>query len=219
MRIALADDSNLFRRGLHSLVTATGIEVVCEASEALTLLAKVSADPPDAVIVDIQMPPTFTDEGLDAAEKLKSKYPKMGVLVLSTYSETVYAVRLMQQGFRGMGYLLKDCVDDVETLVDALTRVCAGRSAIDPEIVARLIAHQGRAGELSTLTAREHDVLRHMAEGRSNAGIAVALNLSARTVEAHVANVFTKLRLPADGDDNRRVLAVLTWLRAAVQAP
>lgn len=219
MRIALADDSALFRRGLHSLLTAVGIEVVCEASDAQTLLAKVAAHRPDAAIVDIRMPPTFTDEGLEAAEKLKSQYPEMGVLVLSTYSETAYAVRLLQQGFTGVGYLLKDCVDDVETLVDALTRVCEGRSAIDPDIVARLITHQGRAGELSVLTTREHEVLRSMAEGRSNAGIAAALNLSTRTVEAHVANLFTKLRLPADGDDNRRVLAVLTWLRAAVQEP
>ncbi len=217
MRVALADDSNLFRRGLHSLVTAVGIDVAFEAKDATTLLTLVEADPPDAVIVDIRMPPTFTDEGLVAAETLTSRYPGMGVLVLSTYSETAYAVRLLESCGQGVGYLLKDRVDDVTALEDALKRVCAGRSAIDQDIVARLIAQQGRADEIATLTSREHDVLAHMAEGRSNAGIGQALGLSGRTVEAHVASVFLKLQLPADGDDNRRVLAVLTWLRATVQ--
>jgi len=217
VRVALADDSNLFRRGLRSLVTAVGIEVAFEARDATALLTLVEADPPNAVIVDIRMPPTFTDEGLVAAETLKSRYPEMGVLVLSTYSETAYAVRLLAGGGHGVGYLLKDRVDDVSALVDALERVCAGRSAIDPDIVARLIAQHGRLDEMAVLTAREHDVLRHMAEGRSNAGIGLALGLSARTVEAHVASVFQKLGLPSRGDDNRRVLAVLTWLRATVQ--
>jgi DNA-binding NarL/FixJ family response regulator len=217
MRIALADDSNLFRRGLRSLVTAVGVEVAFEARDPSALLTLVEADPPDAVIVDIRMPPTFTDEGLVVAETLTARYPEMGVLVLSTYSETAYAVRLMEGGGQGIGYLLKDRVDDVSTLVDALERVCAGRSVIDPDIVARLIAQHRRVDEMAELTVRERDVLAHMAEGRSNAGIGQALGLSARTVEAHVASVFLKLRLPASGDDNRRVLAVLTWLRATVQ--
>ena len=141
----------------------------------------------------------------------------MGVLVLSTYNETAYAVRLLEGCGQGVGYLLKDRVDDVSALVDALERVCAGRSAIDPDIVARLIAQHRRVDEMAELTARERDVLAHMAQGRSNAGIGLALGLSARTVEAYVASVFQKLRLPAAGDDNRRVLAVLTWLRATVQ--
>jgi DNA-binding NarL/FixJ family response regulator len=217
MRIALADDSNLFRRGLRSLVMAVGVEVAFEARDPSALLTLVEADPPDAVIVDIRMPPTFTDEGLVVAETLTARYPEMGVLVLSTYSETAYAVRLMEGGGQGIGYLLKDRVDDVSTLVDALERVCAGRSVIDPDIVARLIAQHRRVDEMAELTVRERDVLAHMAEGRSNAGIGQALGLSARTVEAHVASVFLKLRLPASGDDNRRVLAVLTWLRATVQ--
>ena len=217
MRIALADDSNLFRRGLRLLVTAVGVEVAFEARDPSALLTLVEADPPDAVIVDIRMPPTFTDEGLVVAETLTARYPEMGVLVLSTYNETAYAVRLMEGGGQGIGYLLKDRVDDVSTLVDALERVCAGRSVIDPDIVARLIAQHRRVDEMAELTVRERDVLAHMAEGRSNAGIGQALGLSARTVEAHVASVFLKLRLPASGDDNRRVLAVLTWLRATVQ--
>jgi len=217
MRIALADDSNLFRRGLRLLVAAVGVEVAFEARDPSALLTLVEADPPDAVIVDIRMPPTFTDEGLVVAETLTARYPEMGVLVLSTYYETAYAVRLLEGCGQGVGYLLKDRVDDVSALVDALERVCAGRSAIDPDIVARLIAQHRRVDEMAELTARERDVLAHMAQGRSNAGIGQALGLSPRTVEAHVASVFQKLRLPAGEDDNRRVLAVLTWLRATVQ--
>jgi len=216
VRIGLADDSNLFRRGLCSLLTAVGIEVAFEAEDAQMLLALVEADQPDAVIVDIRMPPTFTDEGLVAAETLASRYPDIGVLVLSTYSETAYAIRLMERG-RGVGYFLKDRVDDVDTLVDALERVCAGRSAVDPDIVARLIAQHSRISEMAELTARERAVLDYMAQGRSNAGIGQALGMSARTAENHVARVFSKLQLPAGADDNRRVLAVLTWLRATVQ--
>lgn len=219
MRIALADDSNLFRRGLRLLVTAVGVEVAFEARDPSALLTLVEADPPDAVIIDIRMPPTFTDEGLVVAETLTARYPEMGVLVLSTYNETAYAVRLLEGCGQGIGYLLKDRVDDVSTLVDALERVCAGRSAIDPDIVARLIAQHRRVDEMAELTARERDVLAHMAQGRSNAGIGQALGLSPRTVEAYVASVFQKLQLPASGDDNRRILAVLTWLRATVQKP
>jgi len=197
MRIALADDSNLFRRGLRLLVAAVGVEVAFEARDPSALLTLVEADPPDAVIVDIRMPPTFTDEGLVVAETLTARYPEMGVLVLSTYNETAYAVRLLEGCGQGVGYLLKDRVDDVSALVDALERVCAGRSAIDPDIVARLIAQHRRVDEMAELTARERDVLAHMAQGRSNAGIGLALGLSARTVEAYVASVFQKLRLPA----------------------
>lgn len=214
MRVALADDSTLFRRGLRSLLTAVDIEVVFEVADATALLAHAAVERPDAVIVDIRMPPTFTDEGLLAAELLKTHYPEMGVLVLSTYSETAYAVRLLERGGRGVGYLIKDRVDDVSALVDALRRVCAGRSAIDEDIVARLIAQQGRASQLADLTPRELDVLRHMAEGRSNIGIGQALGLATRTIEAHVASLFLKLQLPPDEDDNRRVLAALKWMRA-----
>jgi DNA-binding NarL/FixJ family response regulator len=217
MRIALADDSNLFRRGLRSLVTAVGVEVAFEARDPSALLTLVEAGPPDAVIVDIRMPPTFTDEGLVVAETLTARYPEMGVLVLSTYNETAYAVRLLEGCGQGIGYLLKDRVDDVSVLVDALERICAGQSVIDPDIVVRLIAQHRRVDKMAELTTRERDVLAHMAQGRSNAGIGQALGLSARTVEAYVASVFQKLRLPAGEDDNRRILAVLTWLRATAQ--
>jgi DNA-binding NarL/FixJ family response regulator len=217
VRVALADDSNLFRAGLRSLLTTAGITVAVEAGDAEELLAVIAADPPDAVIMDVRMPPTYTDEGLVAAETLTTRHPGIGVLVLSTYSETAYAVRMLEGGGRGVGYLLKDRVDDVTALVDALQRVTAGQSVIDTDIVARLITQRRRSNEVACLTSRERDVLRHMAEGRSNAGIGQALGLAARTVEAHVASVFTKLHLAAGGDDNRRVLAVLKWMRSTVQ--
>jgi DNA-binding NarL/FixJ family response regulator len=210
----VADDSNLFRTGLKALLAEVGVAVSLEASDGHELLARVHRDPPDAVITDIRMQPTFTDEGLVATAELKRRYPQMGVLVLSTYSETAYAVRLLEGGTAGIGYLLKDRVDDIHALVDALERVCVGQTALDPKIVSALIARDRRHDELAALTEREREVLRHMAEGRSNAGIGQAMSLAARTVESYVASVFTKLRLPVTGDDNRRVLAVVTWMRA-----
>ncbi len=215
MRVGLADDSNLFRNGLRGLLQAAGVDVVFEADDARELLVRVASDPPDAVLVDIRMPPTFTDEGLVAAATLKQRHPDLGVLLLSTYSETSYAVRLLEAGERGVGYLIKDRVDDVTALVDALERVRTGQTAIDSDIVAGLIARHRRGDEFAALTPREREVLRHMAEGRSNAGIGQAMHLAARTVEAHVASVFAKLELPASPDDNRRVLAVVTWMRAS----
>jgi len=214
MRVALADDSALFRRGLAMLLSAAGVEVVAEARTGVELVERVAVDPPDVVVLDIRMPPTFTDEGLATAEQLRTRHPGIGVLVLSTYAETPYAVRLLGSDSRGLGYLLKDRVDNAETLRDALVRLIAGESVIDPEIIARLLARQRTASTLRQLTGRERDVLRLMAEGRSNAGIGQKLCLSPKTVESHVASLFTKLRLPAAADDNRRVLAVLTWLRA-----
>lgn len=175
----------------------------------------IAADPPDVAILDIRMPPTFTDEGLRTAEALAGVTPAVGVLVLSIYNETADAIRLLRNRPTGVGYLLKDRVDDIDALIAALDEVCARRSAIDPDIVSRLVAQHSKTGVLDTLTERERDVLRHMGEGRSNAGIGQALHLAARTVEGHVASVFTKLGLPAGPDDNRRVLAVLTWLRAS----
>jgi DNA-binding NarL/FixJ family response regulator len=214
VRVAIADDSNLFRSGLRSLLQEVGVDVCLEAGDARELIALVADDPPDAVITDIRMPPTFSDEGLVAAATLKRLHPGIGVLVLSTYSETAYAVRLLEDGATGLGYLLKDRVDDIHSLVDALDRVCAGQTALDPNIVTRLIGRERRGRVITTLSGREREVLEHMAEGRSNAGIAQALALAQRTVESYVASVFTKLDIPISGDDNRRVLAVLRWMRA-----
>ena len=217
LRVALADDSALFRRGLELLLSSTGVEVTAAVRTGDELLARIAGDLPDAVIVDIRMPPTFTDEGLRTADAVRAAHPGIGVLVLSTYAETPYAVRLLQGGSRGVGYLLKDRVDDPEALHDALRRVVAGESVIDPDIVARLVARPGRT-PLDELTAREREVLSLMAQGRSNAGIGQALFLSPKTVETHVASVFVKLAIPAASDDNRRVLAVLTWLREGGRA-
>lgn len=219
MRIALADDSALFRRGLATLLASSGIEVTADAATGSDLLCAVAADPPDVVVLDIRMPPTFTDEGLVTAKQLRQQYPDLGVLVLSTYSETSYAVQLLSVGSRGIGYLLKDRVADQQTLCDALARIIVGESVIDPEIISRLIAHRRLTTALDRLTERERDVLRLMAEGRSNMRIANQLYLSPKTVETHVAALFTKLNLHPAADDNRRVLAVLTWLRATETIP
>jgi len=214
VRVALADDSALFRQGLALLLNSVGVVVSAQAATPDDLLRQFARDPPDAVILDIRMPPTYTDEGLALAERLRGLYPGTGVLVLSTYAVTGYAVRLLEAGMRGVGYMLKDRVDDVDALRDALARVVAGELVVDPEIVARLLARKRRAVELDSLTEREREVLRLMAEGRSNAGIGHGLHLSQKTVEAHVASLLAKLGLPPAADDNRRVLAVLKWLRA-----
>jgi DNA-binding NarL/FixJ family response regulator len=214
MRVILADDSTLFRSGLAELLTAVDVQVVAEATEASELLHLVDIDPPDVVIIDIRMPPTHTDEGLVAAERIRRAHPGVGVLVLSTYAETRLAVRLLAHGSRGVGYLLKDRVTTVSALRDALLRISAGESMIDAEIVDRLLRLGRRDDVVDRLTERERDVLRAMAEGRSNAGIATALVLSERTVENYAARIFTKLGLSNEADANRRVLAVLTWLRS-----
>jgi DNA-binding NarL/FixJ family response regulator len=214
LRVALAEDSGLFRQGLVLLLKEQGIEVTAQTSTGERLLAAVNADPPDVAILDIRMPPTFTDEGLATATRIREKHPSIAVLVLSTYAETPYAMRLLQGGARGVGYLLKDHVADASTLVEALRRVSSGETVVDPDIVMALINQQRRTTQLDPLTDRERDVLRLLAEGRSNAGIGSVLHLSAKTVEAHVASVFTKLGLSAAPRDNRRVLAVLAWLRA-----
>lgn len=214
MRVAIAEDSALFRRGLAALLTAAGVDVLCEASDGDELLAFIGLEQPDVAILDIRMPPTFTDEGLRTAERLTTGHPGVGVLVLSTYNETSSAIRLLQHRHSGVGYLLKDRVDDIDALLEALQRISAGQSAVDPDIVTRLVAHQTQTMTLAALSEREREVLTQLGQGRSNAGIGHVLHMSPRTVEAHVANVFSKLGLPAGPDDNRRVLAVLTWLRA-----
>ena len=213
MRVALADDSALFRRGLAMLLRQAGIDVTAEAATGAELLARVGDDLPEAVVLDLRMPPSFTDEGLVAAEQLRNRYPSLGILLLSTYAEVATATRLLQRGARHTGYLLKDRVEDGEALRDALVRVVAGDSVLDPEIVNGLLGGRGVAGALDALSARERDVLRLMAEGKSNQRIGRELYLSGKTVETHIAGVFAKLGLPPSSDDNRRVLAVLTWLR------
>ncbi|GIF62837.1 DNA-binding response regulator [Asanoa ishikariensis] len=215
MRVALADDSALFRTGLVLLLGAAGVEVTTQAGDGRSLLAAIAADEPDAVLLDVRMPPSYTDEGLVVAEQVRLRHPRVGVLVLSTYARSSYATRLLGNGMSGLGYLLKDRVDDVATLRDALDRVVRGESVVDTEIVARLLDRQNGFRGLERLTGREREVLRLMAEGRSNKGIGQRLHLNAKTVESHVSAVFAKLGLHAAEDENRRVLAVLAWLRAA----
>jgi DNA-binding NarL/FixJ family response regulator len=213
VRVALADDSALFRRGLASLLEASGVSVTAAVPSGSELLVAVAAEQPDAVVLDLRMPPTFTDEGLVTAEQLRARFPALGVLVLSTYAEVAYAARLLSSGPTHVGYLLNDRVEDSDALLDALRRIVAGEAVVDPDIVARLMGRSRTATAVDSLTAREQDVLRAMAEGRSNAAIGKELFLSAKTVETHIAAVFAKLGLPPSSDDNRRVLAVLTYLR------
>lgn len=212
MRVVICDDSALFRRGLAMLLTDVGVEVAGETAGVEQLHTAVAADPPDAVVLDIRMPPTFTDEGLAAAARLRAVHPGLGVLVLSTYAETAYAVRLLELG-AGVGYLLKDRVDDAGAVRDALQRVVSGETVVDADIVVRLLARRRHTDLLDRLTVREREVLAQMAEGRSNAAIARHLRLAEKTVESHIATLLTKLQLEPAADDNRRVLAVLTWLR------
>jgi DNA-binding NarL/FixJ family response regulator len=210
----ICDDSTLFRRGLAMLLTDVGVDVVGEAADAVQLRTLIAGTVPDAVVLDIRMPPTFTDEGLAAAAALRLAHPSLGVLVLSTYAETAYAVRLLETG-TGVGYLLKDRVDDAATVRSAIERVARGETVVDPDIVARLLTRRRLTDPLDRLTDRERTVLAQMAEGRSNAAIARHLRLAEKTVESHIAALLSKLHLEPAPDDNRRVLAVLAWLRAA----
>ena len=215
MRVMLAEDSVLFRHGLARLLADAGIEVVAEVGDADQLLARVRIDPPDVAIVDIRMPPSHTTEGIDAAVRLRAEHPSVKVLVLSHHLETEYAVALLEDVEGGVGYLLKDRVTDPLHLVDAIERVAAGETVLDPEVVSRLVGRRRVESPLDTLTARERDVLGAMAEGRSNQAISERLHISPKTLETHVRSIFQKLDLPADDDDShRRVLAVVTWLRA-----
>jgi DNA-binding NarL/FixJ family response regulator len=212
VRVVICDDSALFRRGLALLLTDVGVDVLQATADVRHLTAVTAAERPDAVILDIRMPPSFTDEGLTAADQLRRAHPGLGVLVLSTYAETTYAMRLLQIG-TGVGYLLKDRVDDARAVRDALERVVRGQTVVDPDIVTRLLTHRRNTDRLDRLTDRERDVLAHMAEGRSNAAIARRLRLAEKTVESHIATLLNKLDLEPTRDDNRRVLAVLAWLR------
>ncbi|GAB2656097.1 response regulator transcription factor [Kribbella swartbergensis] len=213
MRIVIAEDQVLLREGLKMLFADGGHEVVATLGDADGLVAAVASYRPDLVVADIRMPPSFSDEGARAAEVVKTQYPEVGVLLLSQHIETTHVVGLVSLG--GFGYLLKDRVLDVGEFLAAAERVARGGSALDPQVVAGLVARRGDTDPLAALTDRERDVLELMAEGLTNSGIARRLFLSERTVEAHVRHVFTKLGLPDSEDGHRRVLAVLTHLSAA----
>ena len=214
VRIVLADDSVLLREGMARLLTEAGFEVVAQAGDAHELLTAVREHRPDVAITDIRMPPTQTDEGLRAAEAIRGEHgTAVGVLVLSQYVETTFALRLVGEGSGGMGYLLKDRVDDLEDFADAVRRIARGGSVIDPEVVAQLVGRRRARVPLDDLSEREREVLALMAEGRSNQAICDRLFLAPKTVEAHIANIFSKLELLPAPDDHRRVLAVLAHLR------
>jgi DNA-binding NarL/FixJ family response regulator len=212
VRIVIAEDSVLLREGLTKLLTDGGFEVVAAVPDAETLLTAVAEHKPDVVVLDVRMPPTHTDEGIRAALVLRRQYPELAVCVLSQYVEERYARDLMTLGTSRIGYLLKGRVAHVEPFLDALRRVAAGGTALDPEVVEQLLVRQGD-DPLERLTPREQEVLRLMAEGRSNNGIAEMLNVSHSAVEKYVTNIFIKLDLPPTDTDHRRVLAVLRFLR------
>ena len=210
MRVVIAEDSVLLREGLTRLLAEAGHDVVAAAAEAEEFLRAVAAHEPDAVVVDVRMPPTFSDEGLRAALVVRSSWPDIGVLVLSQYVEERYATELLSDRPQGVGYLLKDRVADLSQFLDALERVAAGGSALDPEVVAQLLARSRHP--LASLTPRELDVLGLMAEGRSNSAIAAQLVIGDGAVEKHINSIFSKLGLAPADRDHRRVLAVLRYL-------
>jgi len=213
IRVLLADDSVLFREGLARLLTDAGLDVVGQVASADELVAKVREVLPDLVVTDIRMPPTNTTEGLVAARRIRDEFQDVGVLVLSQYVEARHAVKLLEDAPERIGYLLKDRVSDVSEFVDAVRRVARGGSAIDPDVVARLLGRTRERSAIDELTEREREILALMAEGRSNQAMCERLYLSPRTVEAHVGHIFTKLGLAPTADDHRRVLAVLMYLR------
>jgi DNA-binding NarL/FixJ family response regulator len=210
VRIVIGEDAPLFREGLASLLDDAGHEIVGKAEDAPRLVEAVHRCRPDLAIIDIRMPPDRTDDGARAARTLRAAYPRLGIVLLSQHLETRHSVELAAGGY--FGYLLKDRVFDVEDFLDALRRVAAGGSALDPDVVAQLITPARRGDPLASLTARERDVLAQMAEGRTNLGIARKLWLTHRTVETHVSSVMAKLGLADSEEDHRRVLAVLAWL-------
>ncbi len=214
MRVVIAEDSVLLREGLERLLTENGFDVVGSCETADDLLLKARSYSPDVAIVDIRLPPTHNDEGMQAALELHARHPSVGVLVLSQYVEVGLAMKLLAESADGAGYLLKDRISDVKEFVGAVERVARGGSAIDPIIVSTLLSRQRRDDSLSDLTPREREVLELMAEGRSNQGIADKLVISLRAVEKYVSSIFGKLGLPSGATDSRRVLAVLLYLRS-----
>lgn len=223
LRVVLAEDAAVLREGIAQILALRGHEVVAGVADADALRTAVERHRPDVAVVDIRMPPTHTDEGLHAALELRRDHPRLGILLFSQYIETRYASRLLAGDPAGVGYLLKERVADIDDFVDALARVAAGGTALDPEVVAHLLgaghggAGPGRIDPLAALSPRERQVLALMAEGRTNSAIADALVVTGRAVEKHVANIFTKLNLPPGGDDNRRVVAVLRYLESTVR--
>ncbi|GAA2625987.1 response regulator [Paractinoplanes durhamensis] len=214
MRVVIAEDNPLLRDGMLLLLGEHDIEVVAAVSDATALLDAVERERPEAAVVDVRMPPTFTDEGLRAALTLRSAYPSIGVLVFSQWIETSYARQLLVENAGKVGYLLKDRIVSTDEFVEALRRVAAGGTALDPEVVRHLLAAPSVDAGLARLSAREREILGLLAEGRSNVAIAESLHLADRSVEKHVTAIFTKLDLPHDRSDHRRVLAVLRYLRA-----
>ena len=214
MRVVIAEDTVLLREGLAGLLEDDGHDVVGRAGDADVLLALVAEHEPDLAIVDVRMPPDYDDEGTQAAATIRRTHPETAVLVLSQHIETRHVVELVAAG-GGFGYLLKDRVLDVDEFLEAIQRVSAGGSALDPQVVSRLLSTQGAVDPLAELSPREREVLSLMAEGRTNAGIATRLWLTEKTVETHVRSILGKLGLPVSSEDNRRVLAVLAYLRAA----
>lgn len=213
LRVVIAEDAVLLREGLSRLLTEAGLEVAGTVADAEQLLRLVAAVRPDVVLADIRMPPTQTTEGLQAAIEIRRRWPGTAVVVVSQHVETEHLFELLAGDARGVGYVLKERVADVRQFTDAIARVAAGESVIDPDVVARLVARQRRDSPLAALTGRELAVLALMAEGRSNQAIAARLYLSAKTIETHVSNMFAKLCLEPAAEDSRRVLAVLTYLR------
>jgi DNA-binding NarL/FixJ family response regulator len=214
LRVVIADDSVLLREGVARILEDGGFEIVGRCGTASDLMLKVRSYDPDVAIVDIRMPPTHTDEGLRAAQEIREQHPRTAVLVLSQYVESGYALELLAGSAEGVGYLLKDRVSDVRDFTAAVRRVAGGGTALDPEVVSRLVGRRRGAGPLDELTPRERDVLELVAEGRSNQAIAGQLVISERAVEKHVTSIFGKLNLPPTAEDHRRVLAVLAYLNA-----
>jgi DNA-binding NarL/FixJ family response regulator len=214
LRVLVAEDSVLLREGLVRLLQESGFEVVAQAGDADDLLRKARAHKPDVAIVDVRMPPDNTDDGLRAALRIRAEEPRTAVLVLSQYIEEQYAMELIGEGHEGVGYLLKERITDVETLLDSVRRVADRGSVIDPQVVSQILRRHRDHDPLGELSAREREVLELMAEGRSNHAIATRLVISERAVEKHVTSIFSKLGLPPTEDDHRRVLAVLKYLRA-----
>jgi DNA-binding NarL/FixJ family response regulator len=217
VRVVITEDNALLREGIVALLREREIEVVAQAEDGPGLLRIVAGHKPDLAIVDVRLPPTFTDEGVRAAIELRQRHPGLAILILSQYVEPVYTAELLASGEGGVGYLLKERVGEVRTFVEALQRVAAGGTALDREVVAELVRSRGAGAQgeaLAALTPREREALGLMAEGRSNAAIAKAMVITPGAVEKHVSSIFSKLDLPATDDDHRRVLAVLAYLRA-----
>jgi DNA-binding NarL/FixJ family response regulator len=213
MHVVIGEDSVLLREGIARLLTEAGLEVVAQAGDADQLVRKVRAYKPDVAVVDIRMPPSYSDEGLQAVRQIRAVLPRVGILVLSQYVDSHYALSLLSDGAEGVGYLLKDRVGEVERFLDAVRRVATGGSVLDPEVVSHMLGRRDDQGPLTDLSPREREVLELMAQGLSNKAIREQLVVTERAVEHHVTSIFNKLRLPATGQEHRRVLAVLTYLQ------